>query len=178
MATNPGSKFAWEKRVVDLPSADATVEFEIRGVLLTALGHALGMFVAFVCVFFSVRGPDGRWPEAWWAFCFLGVAAGQFTHAWRSEPNKVVFRNNETVEFFNGDRALYGGPTALGGTYEAFAIPEGCKKKVVLVRTDEHMAKMKETHKCCARCIGKEYALCFSEEDVQRFHDEFGRATA
>eukprot|EP00542_Grammatophora_oceanica_P010628 CAMPEP_0194038258 /NCGR_PEP_ID=MMETSP0009_2-20130614/10511_1 /TAXON_ID=210454 /ORGANISM="Grammatophora oceanica, Strain CCMP 410" /LENGTH=188 /DNA_ID=CAMNT_0038680703 /DNA_START=73 /DNA_END=639 /DNA_ORIENTATION=+ len=164
------------RNVNELPSssANSTFDYHVKGVLLMAFATAFAQLGAFFECFFGIRGPNGKWPEAWWSFCFVAVAIVQFFNYLQTTPAKITIRDNSTISFFNYyGKCLYGGETELS-VYEAFAIKSSSCWGVglVLIRTDEHMANMKEQHKCCAGCIGKEY--CLALRDIAKFRTDFG----
>lgn len=151
-----------------LPAGSSEEHYKVKHVLLWATLTFFAHAGAFFGCFFGIRGPGGKWPEAWWSFCFLGNAFIQFWFYLSSNPATIV-RRSDSFEFLNWFGKTIGEPGPFA-CYEAVAITQN--NHGAILRTDEHMMNMKKEHSWCACCIGKQMTFCF--QDMDKFAQDHG----
>eukprot|EP00416_Gambierdiscus_australes_P024861 CAMPEP_0171072378 /NCGR_PEP_ID=MMETSP0766_2-20121228/10826_1 /TAXON_ID=439317 /ORGANISM="Gambierdiscus australes, Strain CAWD 149" /LENGTH=162 /DNA_ID=CAMNT_0011528957 /DNA_START=45 /DNA_END=533 /DNA_ORIENTATION=+ len=121
-----------------------------RSTLLEAIGLASAQLGPFWGLFFGIRGPGGRWPEAWWAFLFVVNANTQFWVHVFFAVSWVTRTKQSSFLLFNwfGTEVM----EIQDDEIECITWKKGCTGEyVTITRTDEAVRARREQVwcKCC-----------------------------
>ena len=113
--------------------------------------------------FFGVRGPDGEWPNAWWAFGMLGTIVWPIF----AFPTKLR-RTPDGLEWYN----LFArqGAAKLSQVDSITVLKGCCSTYVSLTYTEEFLQKAKTQAGCCKCCVGRTVGIFFlQDKDMEAF---------
>lgn len=158
--------------ISDLPplTTSGGATYSIKHVYLYLLGYFFGQSGAFFGCFFGIRGPNGEWPEAWWAFALLANAF-ILTHSQSRSMSAKIVRHADSIEYFNiWGRSIYGEIPLE--KYESVGLKKGLCSNVVIVKTDEYVQELKARYRWCSCCICK-YSS-YAVREIDQFASDHG----